>query len=489
MLSNRFKASPGHRLTSAKVLAVVLAISLFTPQLFARFNPKPASPNFYTLDQEVQLGQQAAAEVDKTMPILNDAELNRYIQNLGARLVAVAPGPQYPYTFKIVNEKDINAFAVPGGPLHINLGTIQAADNEAQLAGVMAHEMGHVIMRHSTHMASQQAMGQLGLGVLGALIGRGTGAQLANVAGQFVAGSVFMKFSRDAENQADLIGTDIMHDAGYDPVQLARFFQKLEEEGGSRGPQFFSDHPNPGNRVQSVSAEAATLPRVNYRTDSSEFQQMKQRALGMKTYTAQQIADMQKQHINPNSGQVQPQGSAGSANTPQANSGWQTLNHNAFTIQYPTGWQAYGDANSEVTIAPQNGIVQQQSQQGEQDSIAYGVIISGFQPENRDNNPNNQFDEGTHQVIDQLRQSNPNMRTTSREENLTLSGAQAKSIMMMSNSPLTDQQGRAARERDWLVTVQRNDGTILYMVFICPDQDFSQLRPQFEQMLRTFRMR
>jgi hypothetical protein len=459
---------------------------MFTPQLFARFNPKPASPNFYTLDQEVQLGQQAAAEVDKTMPLVNDAELNRYIQNLGARLVAVAPGPKYPYTFKIVNQKDINAFAVPGGPLHINLGTIQAADNEAQLAGVMAHEMGHVIMRHSTHMASQQAMGQLGLGVIGALIGRGTGAQLANVAGQFVAGSVFMKFSRDAENQADLVGTDIMHDAGYDPVQLARFFQKLDEEGGSRGPQFFSDHPNPGNRVQSVSAEAATLSRVNYRTDSSEFQQMKQRALGIKSYTAAQIADMQKRHINPNSGQVQPAGTTGTNGSAAPAGNWQTLNHNAFTVQYPQNWQAYGDANSEVTLAPQNGIV---SGNGQQDSIAYGVIISGFQPENRDNNPNNQFDEGTHQIIDQLKQSNPNMRTTSREENLTVNGAPAKSIMMMGTSPLQDQQGRAAKERDWLVTVRRNDGTILYLVFIAPDQEFTQLRPDFEQMLRTLRLK
>src|SRR5207237_1301313 len=212
----------------------------------------------------------------------------------GARLVAVAQGPKDPYSFKIVNQQEINAFALPGGPLHINLGTIQAADNEAQLAGVMAHEMGHVIMRHSTHMASQQMVGQLGLGVLGALIGRGTGAQIAQAVGQFGVGSLFMKYSRDAENQADLVGTGIMHDAGYDPQQMVRFFQKLDEEGGARGPQFFSDHPNPGNRAQSVAAEAATLSRTNYRQDTAQFQQIKARVGGMKAYTAQQIADMQK---------------------------------------------------------------------------------------------------------------------------------------------------------------------------------------------------
>jgi hypothetical protein len=459
----------------AKVIALILAFNLGVPGLFARVNPKPASPNFFSLEQEVQAGQQGGAEVDKTMPIVTDATLNRYIQDLGARLVAVAPGPKYPYTFKIVNQKEINAFALPGGPIHVNLGTIQAADNEAQLAGVMAHEMGHVIMRHSTHMASQQMMGQLGLGVLGALIGRGTGSQIAQAVGQFGVGSLFMKYSRDAETQADLIGTDIMQ-------QLVRFFQKLEEQGGASGPQFFSDHPNPGNRVQSVSSEAATLSRINYRQDSTQFQQIKSRVGGMRAYTAQQIADMQKRGINPNNGQVQPSGTVGSqgpVNNTRGN--YQTLNHNAFTMQYPAGWQVYGDANSEVTIAPQNGIVQE--------AIAYGVIISGFQPENRDNNPNNQFDEGTHQILDQLRQSNPNMRTVSREENFTVNGAAAKSVMLTSNSPLTDQQGRAARERDWLVTVRRNDGTILYMVFIAPDQDFRQLQPDFEQMLRSFRMR
>src|SRR3954471_16046890 len=163
---------------NSKLIAALIAIAIAVP-LYARFNPKPASPNFFSLDQEVQAGQEEAAKVDKQLPLVNDAALNRYVQNLGARLVAVAPGPKYPYTFKIVNQKEINAFALPGGPLHVNLGTIQAADNEAQLAGVMAHEMGHVIMRHSTHMASQQAIGQLGLGVLGALIGRGTAGQLA----------------------------------------------------------------------------------------------------------------------------------------------------------------------------------------------------------------------------------------------------------------------------------------------------------------------
>src|SRR3954462_896959 len=141
-----------------KSLAIVLSLVLLSPEFaFARFNPKPGM-NFFSVDQDVQLGKENAAQVEKQMPLVTDAAINQYIQRLGRKLVAVAPGPQYPYTFKVVNQKDINAFALPGGPLYVNLGTIQAADTEAQLAGVMAHEMGHVIMRHSTNQASKQMM-------------------------------------------------------------------------------------------------------------------------------------------------------------------------------------------------------------------------------------------------------------------------------------------------------------------------------------------
>src|SRR5882757_3483449 len=181
-----------------KFAAIFLAIAIALP-VYARFEPKPGKPNFFSLDQEVQLGQEEGTKVDKQLPLVNDAALNRYIQNLGARLVAVAPGPKYPYTFKIVNQKDINAFALPGGPIHINLGTIQAADNEAQLAGVMAHEMGHVIMRHSTNMASKQMLAQAPLAILGGMMGRGTGSQLAQMVGSIGLGSIFLKYSRDAE--------------------------------------------------------------------------------------------------------------------------------------------------------------------------------------------------------------------------------------------------------------------------------------------------
>lgn len=461
-----------HRNVS-RCLAVSLAIMPAVPQAaFARYEPKPGRPNFFSLEQEVQLGQQEGAKVDKQMPLVNDADLNRYIQNLGARLAAKAPGPKYPYTFKIVNQKDINAFALPGGPIHVNLGTIQAADNEAELAGVMAHEMSHVIMRHSTHMASQQMLAQAPLSILGGIMGNGVGSQLAQLGIGFAAGSVFMKYSRDAEKQADLVGAGIMHDAGYDPQQMVQFFRKLEEQGGSRGAQFLSDHPNPGNRVQYVQAEVNTLPRVSYSQDSAEFRRIKQKVGGMQGLTAQQIQQQQQTEATGNqtasrSQDVYPTGQM------------QSLNHSAYAISYPGNWQVFGDANSEVTIAPKNGITQ--------NAIAYGVMINGFQPEQQSGRGS--LDDVTHQLLNQLRQSNPDLRQVGNDQDIKVNGAPAKSVIMTGPSPLNGSNNRPEQERDWLVAMQRQDGVLIYFVFIAPQQDFGQLKPTFDQMLRSVRMK
>jgi Zn-dependent protease with chaperone function len=457
---------------TSRLFAALLALAIALP-LYARFDPKPGKPNFFSLDQEVQVGQQEAAKLDKQLPLVTDAALNRYIQNLGARLVAVAPGPKYPYTFKIVNQKEINAFALPGGPIHVNLGTIQAADNEAQLAGVMAHEMGHVIMRHSTNMASKQMLYTAPLSIIGGVFSKGAVGQLAQMGISFGLGSVFLKYSRDAENQADLVGTGIMHDAGFNPQAMVDFFHKLDEEGGSRGAQFMSDHPNPGNRAQSVANEIQTLPRRSYSQDSAEFRQIKAKVGGMKALTAQEIQDQQKRQGAVSDQQI----SRGSGITPSGQ--FQTFNHSEYSVAYPSNWQVFGDANSEVTIAPKNGIAG--------DAIAYGAIISGFQPEN--SGGGNPLDDATRQLLDQLRQSNPDLRATGSAENITVNGRPAKSIMLLGPSPLKDQNNRSERERDWLVATQRQDGTVHYFVFIAPDQDFASLQPTFDKMLRSLKTR
>ncbi len=451
----------------------MLVMVLAGPQAFARYNPKPASPNFFSVQQEVDAGKQAQAEVEKQMPVLHDAQLNAYIQRLGARLAAHAPGTQYPYTFHIVNQKEINAFALPGGPVYVNLGTIQAAGNEAQLAGVMAHEISHIVMRDSTHQASQQMMAQLPLSVLGGLLGNGIGGQIAKMGIGFGAGSLFMKYSRQAESHADLIGADIMHDSGYNPQAMADFFRKLEEQGGAGGPQFLSDHPNPGNRAEAVAQEIRSLPRGNYQQDSAEFRQIKSRVGGMHALTAQEIQQGQGRTNAGGNGSGTSNGTLGSI---RPSGSMKTLQHSAFSVQYPDNWQAYGDQNSAVTIAPQGGV--------SQDAVAYGVMINGFQPEN-----GNTVDSATHELVAQLRQSNPDMRQVGQDENVRVAGLPGKAVILIGRSPLQTQSGQALQERDTLVTVQRQDGTLLYLVFIAPEQDYRSLQPAFDRMMRSFRVK
>src|SRR5213082_3961830 len=222
-----------------RAIALLLCLLLSAPELLlARVQPTSGSTMF-TVDQEIQAGQQAATQTNRQYPVLPDSNpVTQYVQRLGAELAARAPGEKWPYSFHVVNQKEINAFALPGGPLYVNVGTIQAADNEAQLAGVMSHELSHIIQRHATRAATKQYKAQVGLGILGAVLGGGVGGQLAAAGISFAEGSYFLKNSRQSEKEADLLGTDIMYDAGYDPIQLPNFFQKIEEENGNRGSQF-----------------------------------------------------------------------------------------------------------------------------------------------------------------------------------------------------------------------------------------------------------
>jgi len=329
------------------------------------------------------------------------------------------------------------------------------------LAGVMAHEISHVVQRHGTRAASKQMMAQLPVALLGGLLGKGVLSQAAQLGISFGVGSYFLKNSRTAESEADLLGTDVMYDTGYDPHQMAVFFAKLAEEGGARGPQFFSDHPDPGNRAQAVSKEVATLQKKSFVTDSPEFRDVKQRVAVMKPLTAQQIAEMQK------GGVVQTTVPSGSL---------KPFSHNNYQISYPENWQVYGDQSSSVVIAPPNGV--------SENAIANGVMINIYQPEDS----RATVDQATHELLASLRQSNTDLRAIGNDEDIRVNGASGKSLDLIGSSPIQDQQGKATKERDWLVTFKRNDGTLLYLVFIAPDKDFSSMRPTFEKMLKSMRL-
>ena len=423
----------------------------------------------------MQLGRQNAAEVMKQLPVLPDSDpVVQYVQNLGARLTQRAPGYKWPYNFHVVNVKEINAFALPGGPIFVNLGTIQAADNEAQLAGVMAHEISHVVQRHGTRAASKQMGAQLPLAILGGIMGNSTLAKAAELGVSFGVGSYFLKNSRQSESEADLLGTDIMYDSGYEPRQMAVFFEKLEKQMGASANslinQFMSDHPNQGNRAQAVSNEVKTLMARTYLADSEDFRQVKSRVAGMKPLSSQEVAAMQKQGGTAGGG-VQ----AGTDVTPSAN--LKVFSHNEYQISYPENWQVFGDQSSNVTIAPKSGV--------SQNAVAYGVMIANYQPEDSAAS----LDTATHELLASLRESNPDLKQIGHDETIRINGVAGRSVDLIGSSPIKDAQGKALQERDWVVTLPRADHSVLYLVFISPDKEFGAMRPAFEAMVRTLQMR
>src|SRR5215813_14022425 len=253
--------------------------------------------NLFSKQQDIQLGQENAAQVRKQMKVIHDAFLTEYVTRVGNRLVGSREAKEsgFPFTFEVVADPSINAFALPGGPMFINSGLLKAVDNEAQLAGVMGHEMSHVILRHGTNQASKSQMIQLPA-VLGSQVAGGSMmGQLAQLGIGLGANSVLLKFSRGAESQADLLGSHLMAESAYDPVQMAKFFQKLEADGGARGPQFFSSHPNPGNRQAAIQKEVAKMPQQNYNYQTGQFQRMKQVAAAIKEPPPKQPAQQQQQ--------------------------------------------------------------------------------------------------------------------------------------------------------------------------------------------------
>jgi predicted Zn-dependent protease len=268
-----------------KTRLISLWVILFAVTLYAQRTTLRPGRNIYSPEQDVELGRQVAKEAEGGVELITNGEANTYIANLGQQLVSKAPNPdKFPFYFKIINDRSVNAFALPGGPVYVHRGAIEAADNEAQLAGVMGHEIGHVILRHGTNQATKAQLGQGALGILGGLFGNSATGQIVAVGGGFFANSVLLKYSRDAESQSDLVGTQILYDLGYHPKAMAEFFEKLaKEHKGSKTEQFFSNHPIPENRVIKVNAEIKRLGPLpaSPRSDSPEFQEVKRAMLSL----------------------------------------------------------------------------------------------------------------------------------------------------------------------------------------------------------------
>ena len=474
---------------SRRLSALIMALTLLVMPLTALGQTRVVAPkNKYKISDDVQAGQQAAQQVYQQMPILRDNVVDSYVESVGRRLAAAIPPefqhPEFRYTFDVVDARDINAFALPGGPMFVNRGMIEAADTEGMMAGVMAHEMSHVALRHATAQATETQKYQVGsiLGqIAGAVIGGGVG-QVVAAGSQIGFGAGALKYSRSYEKQADLLGAQIMARAGYDPRDLATMFQKIQAQGGSGGPEWLSSHPNPGNRYQYIMEEARMLrvePNAG-RENVAQFRSIQERLRGYpRARTMEEIARSGQRYPN-QGGQYPDQG----GNYPNDNGGvyasgervaypstrYQTQRNNLFTVSVPANWRQLGGDQNSVSYAPEGAYGSQ--------GITHGVMFSIVQSQYND------LQNSSRDVVNSLVQGdNGYLRQTSNFTRTTLAGRNALATTLSGRSPLT---GRT--ERVTIITTQLGNGQVFYMAAVSPQDEYGNYQQAFNNILRSLQL-
>ena len=450
--------------------------------------------NLFSVDQDQEIGRQSAQEAERQLPILEDRAVQAYVDAVGRRLAAVAPGAKYPYQFKVVNASDINAFALPGGFLYLNRGLIEAARNEGELAGVMSHEMAHVALRHGTNQTSKNYLGQTGLALLGGLAGKDnqSSVKALNAVGGFGMNALFLKFSRTDEEQADVVGAQIMARAGYDPKDMVNFFELLRSKQGrdpSKVERFFSSHPPPANRAARINREM-TMLTIRPTPVVGGFQQARSKLLAMRPAPSmQQIAAGQGQAA------VAPASSVGQRSIAAVNVGGPSAEFRVFEqrarlfqIAYPANWDVY-EANTGygVTLAPQGGFV---DAGGLERDLVYGVIVNHYDPFNAtssdrfrggDTAGRGNLAQATDDLLAQILRTNPNLKMVRNSERKDrIDGAPSLSMVLSGQSSVTRQE-----ERVTVFTRELPDGHILYALFIAPALDYEGLNATFNRMISS----
>ena len=516
--------------TSVIVLASALVLPINVLSQASNQTRVVAPSNPYSLDKDIQVGQQAAREVERQMPLLQDGKVGAYIENIGQRLVEAIPlefqHSQFRYSFKVINVRDLNAFALPGGFTFVNRGLIQAAHNEGELVGAMAHEISHVALRHGTAQAAKARKYEAGMiagQILGAVLGGAGGVAVAQ-GSQLGIGASFLKFSRDYEKQADILGSHIMANAGYDAHDLANMFRTLEQQGGGGGPQWLSDHPNPGNRFEYINREADALRVANPIHSTDEFTRvqailrdmtrapsMQEVARGSQRYpqgsqrypdpngqgspdpnsqrypdqngqrypdqngqrypdqNGQRYPDQNGQRYPDQSGQRSPQQRGRQGQVESPSSRLRTYNGSNFRIQVPDNWRELPSSDA-VTFSPEGGYRENQGQY----LFTHGIQVGTIRASSKN------LRDATDELINGLTQDNQDLRRNGGDQRETLGRREALSVSLNNISEMTRKP-----ENVTIYTAMLKNGDLFYLVAVAPQDQYQTYESTFLGILGT----
>lgn len=454
----------------ASVAALMFWLAAIMPLAVGAQTRVNLPKNKYKVQDDVKIGRDAAVKVEQQFPILNDSQAQDYISRVGERLVASIPPqfrqPAFDYSFKVVNASDINAFALPGGPMYVNRGMIEAARNEGEMAGVMAHEIAHVALRHATAQATKQGsvknqLGTIGLILGGAILGGQTGAQLGMLGAQIWQ----TKYSRDYETQADILGSQIMADAGYDPRDLANMFQTIARQGGGRAPEWLSSHPDPGNRYEKINREAEMLrvsPNPIKITRDFERIQSRLRAMPPARTMAQIEQDGRGNTPNPTAGGNY------SRNVPFPSSRTRVYTSSGIQLNVPTNWRDFS-GNGTIQFAPEGAY-------GDQ-GITHGAMLGVFRPNTND------FAAASREYVNGVLQANSYLRQQNNLTSTSVAGRRGYTTTLMGRSPVTNEN-----EMVTLFTAPLRNGDMLYIAAVAPEREASQYSSTFRNMIGSIRL-
>jgi hypothetical protein len=460
--------------------------------------------NQFSPQDDAQIGQQSAQQAEQQLPILNDSQVQAYVNRIGQRLAQNAGGPQFQYQFRVVNASDINAFALPGGYIYINRGILDQAKNEGEVAGVIAHEISHVALRHGTHQASKAYAAQAGLSILGGILGGKVGnntAQILNTIGGVGLNALFLKYGRDLETQADVRGSQILAASGYSPQDMINFFHTLESVDTSKKTSWMSDHPAPPDRINRIQKEASLLKVTgNPTTNVAELNTIKgDLARYGKAPTTAQIAQGATANTTP----------ASSSRSRSTNRTTQTANiqvaapsstlrsytapSGVYKISYPSNWRVYTEGSTGVTIAPEGGV----GDVGGRTEVVYGAMINHYDPfgsggmasglrgsNNSVYSGSATIEDATNDLLGQIRQQSPYLNLISNStQRFNVSGGRALAVALRGTDPTT-----GLNERVNVVTRQLQDGHLIYMLFVTPEKDATRYGPVLQAMVNSLQV-
>ena len=455
-------------------IKAVVALLLVIASSGSAQTPVDIHRNKYTPAQDVELGRQAAAEVEKELPLLRDEQVAEMVNRIGQRLVAAIPPdrqvPEFRYSFTVTNLKEINAFALPGGPMYINRGMLEAAKTEAEAAGVMAHELSHVVLRHGTAQATAATkfqIGQVAGQILGAIVGGQKGAIIAQ-GSEFGLGTYFLKYSREFERESDLLGAQILARAGYDPREMANMFKTLQAQGGARAPEWMSTHPDPGNRYEAINREATLLRVENPVRSSQEFAALQARLRSIApAQSAQSVATGTRRPP-----QRSGTGSVGPVPAVEAPSGqYREVQADLVRLAIPANWQQ-DSTDGHLTFAPAGAVYQGNGAS----AFTHGVQVGAVRTQTQD------LQQGTGELLQLFARSNPNAQSRGNRRE-RLSGREWLTTQVTNVSEAT---GRS--EVVTLSTTQLRDGSLLYLLTVAPQDEAGAYETAFRRVRQSLQV-